>query len=181
MTRITAIDPAAATGRSRELLDAVRKALGITPNMMRTMAHSPAVLEGYLNFNKALSHGVLGPGFREQIAVAVAQANGCDYCLSAHATFGKAAGLTPEEIGAARTGAAADKKAEAGLKFALEVVRQRGHVSDGDLDSLRRAGYCNAEIAEVIAHVAINVFTNYLNVIAQTEVDFPRMRAARAT
>ena len=180
MTRISAIDPASAAGRTRELLEGVHKALGMTPNMMKTMARSPAVLEGYLALNSALARGALGPGFREQLALTVAQANGCDYCLSAHTALGQAAGLGAEELSAARRGTAPDLKAEAGLKFAQEVVRHRGQIPDESLARVRRAGYNDAEIAEIIAHVALNIFTNYFNVVAQTEVDFPRVTAAQA-
>lgn len=180
MTRITAIDPADAAGRAKELLESVRRSLGMTPNMMKTIAHSPATLEAYLDFNKALSRGALDPRFREQIAVTAAQANGCDYCLSAHTALGKAAGLGTEELSEARRGAARDPKADAGLKFAQEIVRRHGQISDDSLARVRRAGYSDAEIVEVVAHVAINIFTNYLNLVAQTEVDFPRVTAAQA-
>ncbi len=180
MTRINAIDPAAVSGRTKELLDGVQKALGMTPNMMKTMGRSPAVLEGYLSLNKALSNGALPARFREQIALAVAQLNQCDYSLSAHTALGKAAGLEAQELMAARQGVASDSKAEAGLKFAQEVVLQHGQISDEVLARVRRAGYSDVEIAEVIAHVALNIFTNYFNVIAQTEVDFPRVTASLA-
>lgn len=180
MTRITPVDAATTTGRVKELLDGVQKTLGITPNMMKTMAHSPAALEGYLSLSSALSQGALKPEFREQIALAVAQTNGCDYCLSAHTALGKAAGLQTEQLTAARTGSAPDQKAAAGLSFAQEIVRRRGQISDEALDRVRRAGYSDGEIAEVIAHIALNVFTNYFNTVSQTEVDFPRVSAAQA-
>ncbi|MCC6863003.1 MAG: carboxymuconolactone decarboxylase family protein [Bryobacterales bacterium] len=180
MTRIQPIDPAAAPARTRELLEGVRKALGMTPNMMKTMARSPAVLEGYLALNRALSEGLLDPGFRERIALAVAEYNACGYCLSAHAVLGKAAGLTDAEVDAARRGAAAAGKVEAGLQFAQELVRRRGGVSDEALARVRGAGCSDAEIAEIVAHVALNVFTNYLNLVARTEVDFPVVVPARA-
>jgi uncharacterized peroxidase-related enzyme len=180
MTRIQPIDASAAAGRTRTLLDGVQAALGITPNMMKTMAHSPAVLEGYLGLSGALSKGALEPKLREQIALAVAQANACDYCLSAHSVLGKAAGLGPEEVTTARRGSASDPKAEAGLRFAQDVVRQRGQVTDESFARVRRAGYSDAEIAEVIAHVALNLLTNYFNSVTQPEVDFPRVSAGQA-
>jgi uncharacterized peroxidase-related enzyme len=175
MTRIHAIDPAATAGQTRELLDSVKTKLGMTPNMMRTMANSPAVLEGYLNLNGALSRGLLEAKFREQLALTVAQANDCEYCLAAHTALGSAAGLAPSELAAARQGAGGNGKADAGLRFAQEVVRGRGRISGAALDQLRNAGFNDGEIAEIIAHVALNVFTNYFNVIARTEVDFPRV------
>jgi uncharacterized peroxidase-related enzyme len=180
MTRIAPLDPSAAGGRVQQLLAGVHQALGMTPNMMKTMAHSPAVLEGYLSFSGALSRGALPAGFREQIALAVAEANACDYCLSAHTALGKAAGLAPEELSAARKGSAPDRKAETGLWFAQEMLRRRGQLPDEALARVRQAGYSDAEIAEIIAHVALNVFTNYFNIVSGTEVDFPRVTAVRA-
>ena len=179
MSRIAPLDPAAA-GRARALLDGVQAVLGMTPNMMRTMAQSPAVLDGYLSLSRALARGGLEPKLHEQIAITVAQANACDYCLSAHTALGLAAGLGPEELAAAREGAAPDPKAEAGLHFAREVVRQRGLIPDEALARIREAGYSDGEIGEVIAHVALNIFTNYFNGVAQPEVDFPRVSAAPA-
>jgi uncharacterized peroxidase-related enzyme len=180
MARITAIEPASAPGRTRELLDGVQKALGMTPNMMKTMARSPALLEGYLSFSKALSHGALAPRFREQIALAVAQANACEYCLSAHTALGEAAGLGAGDLSSARNAMGADPKSDAGLKFAQEIVSRRGQVSDEALAQVKRAGYSDEEIAEVIAHVALNILTNYFNLVAQTDVDFPRVTPAIA-
>jgi uncharacterized peroxidase-related enzyme len=173
VTRIRPIDPAAESGRTRELLDGVQKALGMTPNMMKTMAKSRAVLEGYLNFNRALSLGKLSPKFREQIALAVAQTNLCNYCLSAHTALGKAAGLQPDELTAARRGASEDSRTEEGLMFAEEVVRQHGQVADEAVARVRKAGYSDGEVAEIIAEVALNVFTNYFNLVALPEIDFP--------
>jgi uncharacterized peroxidase-related enzyme len=180
MTRINAIEPEAAPERARELLQGVQKSLGMTPNMMKTMANSPAVLEGYLSFNKALSHGALNAGLREQIAVTVAEANRCEYCLSAHTALGKAAGLSAEELDSARAASAPDPRTQAALRFAQEIVRERGHISDDSLARARQAGYTDAEIAEIIAHVALNILTNYINVIARTEVDFPKVTVGRA-
>lgn len=177
MQRINAIDPATATGRAKELLDGVQAAMGVIPNLMKTLAHSPAALEGYLNLNKALAHGVLSPKLREQLAIAVAQDNSCDYCLSAHTFLGKRAGLGPDELAAARQGASDDQKAAAGLKFAKTIVQQRGQVSDEELAAVRQAGYTDVEITEIVGHVALNVLTNYFNVVAQTDVDFPRLKA----
>jgi uncharacterized peroxidase-related enzyme len=176
MTRIHPIS--APSAAAKDLLGSVQAALGITPNMMKTMAHSPAALQGYLSLSGALAKGVLDGKFREQIALAVAQANACDYCLSAHSVLGAGAGLTAEDISAARKGRARDGKAESGLKFAQQVARNRGQITDDDLSRVKQAGYSDAEIAEVIAHVALNVFTNYFNTIAQTEIDFPKVSAA---
>ncbi len=174
--RITPIDPAHADGKVRTMLDAVQKKLGITPNMMKTMAHAPAVLEGYLGFNGALASGKLRPSVREQIALEVAQANGCDYCLSAHTLLGKLAGLSPDAIASARRGEASDPGAAAALRFSRRVLEARGAVSDADIEEARRSGLGDAEIAEVVAHVALNVLTNFFNNVARTEIDFPVVR-----
>ncbi len=175
MSRIIPIDPAHATGKAKELLTAVQSKLGITPNLMKTLATAPAALEAYLNFGSSLASGVLDAKFREQIALAVAQANSCEYCLSAHSAIGKMVGLKPEEIEASRESQSADAKKDAGLKFAQLIVVQRGEVSDNAVESVRSAGYSDGEVTEIVANVALNIFTNYFNHVAQTEVDFPRV------
>lgn len=173
MPRIPTINPHEATGRSRELLDGVHAKLGVTPNLMRAMANSPAALESYLQFSGALGRGELSAKTREQVALAVAQANSCEYCLSAHSAIGKSAGLTPDQIRDARTGAATDSKTNAILKLTKQLVEKRGLVSDDDLDEARDAGVTDAEIAEVVANTALNIFTNYFNHVAETDIDFP--------
>ena len=178
MQRINAIDPAEATGKTKKLLDGVQAKLGMTPNLMKTLASAPAALEAYLNFGAILGTGVLEAKFREQIAIAVAQANSCEYCLSAHATIGKMVGLTPEEIAASRESHSEDAKRNAGLQLAQAIVVQRGEVSDAALASPRTAGYTDGEITEIVANVAVNIFTNYFNLVARTEVDFPRVSLA---
>ncbi len=177
--RLTAIDSAEATGRTKDLLSTVKARIGMVPNMMRTMANSPAVLEGYLNFNAALGAGALTPGLREQIAIAGAEANGCDYCLSAHHALGKMAGLKPVQLAQSRDAIASDPKAEAALKFAVAVVESRGAVTDPQFARVREAGFSEGEVAEILAHVAINVFTNYFNKAALTVVDFEKVEARR--
>jgi uncharacterized peroxidase-related enzyme len=173
MSRIDTVNPALATGKAKELLDAVQAKLGMTPNLMRVMANSPAVLDAYLKFSGALAVGALTAKQRERIALAVGQANSCDYCLSAHTALGKMSGLTASEILDARRGKADDAKAGAILAFANQVVAKRGLVSDADVTTAREAGVTDAEIAETVANVSLNILTNYLNHVAQTEVDFP--------
>jgi uncharacterized peroxidase-related enzyme len=179
MPRLNAVDPARATGQAKDLLAAVKAQLGLTPNMMRTMATSPAVLEGYLSLGTALAGGSLPARLREQIALAVAEANGCDYCLSAHTALGRLAGLKDDEIARSREGASIDPKSEAVLRFAVAVVAGKGNVSDEEFAQVRGAGFSDGEIAEILAHVAINTFTNYFNKAAGTAIDFPRVEAAR--
>jgi uncharacterized peroxidase-related enzyme len=178
MSRISAIETAEATGKAKQLLEGVQAKLGITPNLMKTLAHAPAALEGYLNFNGALAHGVLNPKFREKLAITIAQANSCEYCLSAHTAIGGMAGVPAAELAESRSAHSADPKQDAGLQFAQKVVVQRGEVSDRDLEQVRTAGYSDAEIVEIIGHVGLNIFTNYFNHVAQTVVDFPRVPVA---
>jgi len=175
MQRLISVNPAEATGKTKQLLDGVQAKLGITPNLMKTLAAGPAALEAYLNFGAALGTGHLDAKFREQIALAVAQANSCEYCLSAHSTIGKMVGLKPEEIAASREAHAQDAKRDAGLQFAQSLVVQRGEVSDQAVAQVKAAGYSDGDVAEIVANVAINIFTNYFNHVARTDVDFPRV------
>jgi uncharacterized peroxidase-related enzyme len=177
MSRIPAIDPAAAQGKAKDLLDAVHKALGVTPNMFRVAAQSPAALEGLIGLNGAVQRGKLGPKVREQIALALAESNGCDYCLSAHSYLGKHAGLSDADLAQARQARAADPKAAAALRFAAKLVEHRGHVTDSDFAEVRRAGFADGEIVEIVAATVLNIFTNYLNIAADTDIDFPVVRA----
>ncbi|SEF51631.1 uncharacterized peroxidase-related enzyme [Bryocella elongata] len=178
MSRLSVIDPATSTGKAHDLLSAVKAKLGIVPNLTRVMANSPAVLEGYLGFSGALAHGQLDARLREQLALAVSQENGCDYCLSAHSAIGKMVGLKPEEIIASREGKGTDHKTTAALTFAHKVVATRGKVTAADVDAVRAAGFSDGEIAEILAHVALNVFTNYFNNATEPEIDFPKVSAA---
>jgi len=180
MQRLTAVNPTEATGKAKQLLDGVQTKLGMTPNLMKTLANAPAALEAYLNFGSALGTGHLDAKFREQIALAVAQANSCDYCLSAHSAIGKMVGLQPGEIAASRQAHAEDAKRDAGLQFAQLLVVQRGEVSDQALAQVKAAGFTDGDIAEIVANVALNTFTNYFNHVAQTEVDFPKVSATAA-
>jgi uncharacterized peroxidase-related enzyme len=178
MARLSTIHPDAATGKQRELLDAVRTQLGWVPNMMGTMAQSPAVLEGYLALSRALAGGMLDARVRQQLALATAQANECTYCLSAHTAIGKQVGLAPAEIAAAREASATNPRTDAALKFARRVVERRGDIGNSDVTAIRRAGFTEEEVAEIIAHVALNIFTNYFNKAAEVEVDFPKVPLA---
>lgn len=173
MIRIQPIDPAQATGRAKQLLDGVQAKLGMTPNLMKTLANSTAALDAYLHFSGSLSAGTLDAGLRGEIAIAVAQANSCQYCLSAHTLLGSMAHLTPEQMTASRQFREADPKRQAALEFAQTVVVQRGQVSAAAVEAVRQAGYTDGEIAEIVGHVALNIFTNYFNNVAGTEIDFP--------
>jgi uncharacterized peroxidase-related enzyme len=165
---------------SKSTLDAVHKQLGIVPNLFRLIGSSPAALTAFVRFQGALSK-TLDVKTRERIALAVAQVNGCDYCLSAHTYLGlNLAKISPEEIALNRKGASGDAKANAAVHFAAKVAKERGHVSDTDIKSVRDGGFTDAQVVEIIALVAENSFTNYLNEVAKTEIDFPVVHAAEA-
>ena len=171
----------AAPAASRPLLEAVKQQLGIAPNLFRLVSNSPAALEGYLSLSGALAKGALPAPTRERIALAIAEINGCSYCLSAHTYLGlNVAKIDEAEIALNRAGHSADATADAAVVFARKVLEARGHVSDADLAQVRLAGHSEAQIIEIVAHVAINVLTNYLNSVADTDIDFPVVRAAEA-
>lgn len=174
MTRLTALDPGQAPGQAKELFTAIESKLGMVPNMMRTMGQSPALLGGYLNFSAALGEGRLGAKLGTLIALTVAESNRCGYCLAAHTYIGKNLnGLTSEKLEAARRHRGTDSKTEAALTFAHQLVNKKGNISDADLAQVREAGFSEGEVAEIVGHVALNIFTNYFNLTAATEVDFP--------
>jgi uncharacterized peroxidase-related enzyme len=169
---------AAAPLQAQPLLDAVNQQLGVVPNLFRLVSNSPAALEGYLNLSGALAKGALPAATRERIALAVAQVNGCDYCLSAHTYLGKhLAKLDEQEMAANRGGRSNDPKADAAVRFAAKVARERGHVAESDVRDVRAAGYDDAQIIEIVQHVALNVWTNYINVVADTDIDFPVVKS----
>jgi uncharacterized peroxidase-related enzyme len=169
-----------APAASRPLLEAVKKQLGVVPNMFRLVSNSPAALQGYLGLSEALGKGALPAATRERIALAVAEINGCDYCLSAHTYLGKnLAKLDDAEIAANRSGASNDPKADAAVRFAAKVVRERGHVSEDDVRAVKLAGYNDAQVIEIVLHVALNTWTNFINTVGETEIDFPVVSARK--
>jgi uncharacterized peroxidase-related enzyme len=170
-----------APAASQPLLEAVQKQLGSVPKLFRLVATSPAALQGYLGLSGALAKGALPAATRERIALAVAEINGCDYCLSAHTYLGRnLAKLDDAEITANRNGASNDPKADAAVRFAAGVTRARGHIAPAELTAVRDAGYSDAQIIEIVQHVALNTWTNYINEVAQTDIDFPVMTARKA-
>ena len=181
MPRLSALAIADSPDASQPMLAAVQKKLGTVPNLLKTFAHSPAVLRFYLGQGDALAGGVLPATLREQIALAVAGSNGCDYCASAHTVMGKGTGLGGVELAANLQGRSPDAKTQAALTLATAIVETRGRVDNADLDAARRAGYGDAEIVEIVANVAANIFTNYFNHVADTAIDFPIVRAAQTT
>lgn len=181
MSRISIPSLEQSHAASKPLLDAVQKQLGVLPNLMKLVGHSPAALEGYLALNGALSKGKLDVQLRERLALATAEFNGCDYCLSAHDYLGRhVAKLSGDEIAAARESHSADARADAALRFAQRVAQSQGRVSDAELATLRNAGFDEAAVIEIVATVALNVLTNYINNVAQTDIDFPKVSAKAA-
>ena len=169
-----------APAKSQPLLDAVEKQLGVVPNLFRLVSTSPAALEGYLGLNGALGR-TLDAKTRERIALAIAQANGCDYCLSAHTYLGlNLAKIDEVEIALNRAGHSGDAKADAAVVFARKVLDRRGRVRDADIAEVRLAGFSEAQVIDIVASVALNVLTNYVNNVAQTDIDFPVILAAQA-
>jgi uncharacterized peroxidase-related enzyme len=177
MTRLPLIDPNA-PGEAKQTLDAVNAQLKMVPNLFRLAANSPAALNALVGMEGALAKGALRARVREQIAIAVAQEDGCDYCLSAHTAIGKMIGVPEPQLADARQGKSDDVKVQAILTLALHIVRERGGVPTTELAAARAAGVTDAEIVEIVANVALNIFTNYLNVAADTEIDFPVLRTA---
>jgi uncharacterized peroxidase-related enzyme len=180
MTRLAALNPDQATGKTKELFIAIEGKLGMVPNMMRTMGNSSAFLEGYLNLSGALSGGSLGSKTGELIALTVAESNNCDYCLSAHSYIGaNLVKIDAETLTAARNGNATNTKTEAILKFAKTLVNKKGLVDDTDVNTIKAAGVTEGEVGEIIGHVALNILTNYFNNTAKTEIDFPVVKVFR--
>jgi len=178
MTRLHALNPDAASGKTKELFNAILSKFGVVPNMMRTMGNSSAFLESYLNLSGALSGGTLGVKTSALLALAVAESNACNYCLSAHTYLGaNLAKLDAEAMEAARSGKSKDAKVEAILTFAQTLARKRGHVNDVDVNAVRAAGVTEGEVGEIVGHVALNTLTNYFNNTANTVIDFPVVEA----
>ena len=180
MPRIHPVDSATATGAAADQLAATKKLFGSTPNMFATAAQSPATLAAMNGFFAALGKSPLGGKVGEQIAIAVAQSNGCEYCLSAHTAIGGMHGVSAANLASARSGHSDDPKAQAAISLALDIVRTKGRVSDATLAAARVSGLGDSEIVEVVGHVALNIFTNYLNNLAGTNVDFPVVAIGQA-
>ena len=177
MPRITPLDPSKAAPEAKAVLDGVQAHLGVVPNMMKTLARSPAALQGYAAFSGALKRGRLGAPLHESIALAVAESNRCDYCLSAHALLGRKAGLSDAEVSLARRGTPSDPRTAAAVRFARKTVETRGDATDADLAALRAAGFDEGDALEIVAATALNVYTNWINHLARPDIDFPVVKA----
>lgn len=180
MSRVPLIDRQHASTDRRAVLDEVHAAFGVVPGMFRATANSTAALRMMWSAFGALGQGVLGARLGEQIAVAVANRNACGYCLAAHTALGRKAGASSEELAANQLGHSTDARTQAALTFALALVERRGQVTQEDVQALRAAGFGDEEIVEIVAHVALNLFTNYVNVALDVPVDFPAVAIKRA-
>jgi uncharacterized peroxidase-related enzyme len=176
MSRIELVNVTQAPGEAGLLLNQIHGAFGVVPNMFRAVANSPVALRSMWGAFGALGDGTLGARLGEQIAVAIADRNDCAYCLAAHTALGRKAGASAQEMAAAQAGESDDPRTAAALQFALAVVEKRGHVDEASVTSLREAGFNDGEIVEIMAHVALNLFTNYVNVAFQVPVDFPGVK-----
>ena len=176
MARLNLVTEETANADQRVLLDAIQNQLGMVPNFLKVLAHSPAALKAFLGLHGIAGDGELDPQTRERIALAVAEQNACQYCVSAHTAIGRKAGLDAAEMLANRRGASDDKKAAAALVFANALVEHTGDVTDAEFAAVRDSGHSDTEIVEIIAHVSMNLFTNLLAETTGVEIDFPEIQ-----
>lgn len=176
MSRIEAVNPKEATGETKELLDAVQQKLGMVPNIMRMFANSPKALAAFLGLFENIGQGVLDPKIGERIALAVGESNSCQYCVSAHTAIAQKAGLDRDEIANARRGSSADSKADAAVKLASSLNKNRGSITTMEFTQAKEAGLSDAEIVEIITHVGLNFLNNVLSNSMQVKIDFPEVQ-----
>lgn len=175
MSRITTITNETANAEQKKLLDAIHLQLGMVPNFLKVFANSPAALRAFLGLQGIANEGSLEPQTRERIALALAQQNACEYCLSAHTSIGKKAGLNGDEITANRAGSSQDAKAAIAVKLARSLAEHTGEITTAELIEAREAGYSDADIVEIITHVGLNILTNMLGKASRLEIDFPKV------
>lgn len=180
MTRLPQITDQDAVPAAAALFDGVKSKIGMVPNVYRVTANQPAALAGLLKLNEALGAGAFNAKSREAIALAVAGASNCDYCASAHSAISMGLKVDNDEIKRRLNGKSGDPKTNAILKFAVATLEKRGFVTDDDLTTAHEAGLTGSDIVETVANVIANLFTNYINHIAQTEIDFPMVEAKAA-
>ncbi|MBK7022547.1 MAG: peroxidase-related enzyme [Sulfuritalea sp.] len=175
MARINLVTNESANAEQKALLDAIQSQLGMVPNFLKVFANSPDALKAFLGLHGIANAGSLDPQTRERIALALAQQNSCEYCLSAHSAIGRKAGLDNAEIAANRAGTSQDAKAAVAVKFARSLVEHTGEVTTAELLEMRNAGYSEADIVEVITHVGMNILTNILGKAGRVDIDFPKV------
>lgn len=178
MSRIAALEPETTDGKTRETLTVVKQMLGAVPNLFRVAANSPSTLEGLVGLNSSVSRGKLDAQTRSLLALAVAEANDCDYCLSANSALGARAGLAKADLELARRATADDPKRSAMLAFTRKLVLTRGRISDAELEALESAGVDASETLELVANAVLSIFMNYINLVAATDNDFPAVRGS---
>ena len=181
MSRINVINNDNANAEQQGLLDAIQAQLGMVPNFLKVFANSPAALKAFLGLHSIASDGSLDAQTRERIALAMAQQNACEYCVSAHTAIGRKAGLSNSEIEANRAGSSEDARAAAAVKFAKAVAENSGEVTTAELLEVRNAGYSDAAIVEIITHVGMNVLTNMIGKASRVEIDFPKVELKLAS
>ena len=175
MSRIKVVTQDDATPDQKELLDAIQGKLGMVPNFLGILAQSPDALKAFLGLYGIAESGSLEPQTRERIAIAIAQGNSCEYCLSAHSAIGRKAGLSGAEMEANRQGSSQDAKAAAAVAFATALNTNLGDVTQAELDAVRDAGYGDVEIVEIITHVGMNILTNLIGRASRVDIDFPKV------
>jgi uncharacterized peroxidase-related enzyme len=181
MSRIKVIDRDSANAEQKALFDGIQSQLGMVPNFLKVFANSPAALRAFLGLYGIANEGSLDPQTRERIALALAQQNACQYCVSAHTAIGRRAGLSTAEIEANRAGTSEDAKAAAAVKFARALVAHMGEVTTAELLEVRNAGYSDAQIVEIITHVGLNILTNLLGKASRVAIDFPTVELGLAS
>ena len=180
MQRLNSVNPQAAQGRTKELLETVQQAFGVVPNTAKVMANSPAVLDSFLAFSTAMGGAKIGTKLHNQVKLTTSETNSCDYCTSILSAVAPSAGLSAADILAGRTGNSENRRTKAALVFAHNVLESRGKVSDEQLSAVREAGYGDGEIVEIVASVVLGCFTNFLNNVADTELDIPKAEPVEA-
>lgn len=178
-TRIKTLNPDTTTGEAKELFNAVEKKVGFIPNLIKVFGNSLATLKAYLSLGELTANGNFSNKFREQLALAIAEENECNYCLSAHTAIGKMNGLTEDQIENNRQALSDDVKTQAGLLFAKQVTKNKAIVNNEDIEAVKNAGYTDEDILEIVLNVVANTLTNYTNHLAETEIDFPKVEAGK--
>lgn len=176
MSHVKLIEVTDTTSNRREVLEKIQGAFGVVPNMFKAVANSPAALNSMWGAFGALGNGVIDSQLGEQIAVAIANRNRCEYCLAAHTVLGQKAGATANEMAAAQAGLSSDARTATALRFVLKVVESRAQLEAKDVAEIRNAGFDDEQIVEMLAHVALNLFTNYINVALDVPIDFPKVK-----
>ena len=175
MSRIATIENSTANDEQKALLDAIQGQLGMVPNFLKVFANSPVALRAFLGLHGVASAGSLDALTRERIALALAEQNGCEYCVSAHTAIGRKTGLTGDEINAARNGTSEDAQAAVAVKFAKSLMEKKGDISTLELAEVSSAGYSESDIVEIITHVGMNFLTNILGKASRVDIDFPKV------